>query len=211
MSRPAIYFDWDGTIADSMPVCIGEIRLALERMGLPDLPDSLIRKCNGPTYKQSVPILGIPQERGEEFLRMRKAAELEIVPYTQRLFPGIREMLAHLKGRADLVIVSNGLEEYLELSSKVTGVADLFDGKSAFKSGRTKAEALAEQLEAMKPARAVMVGDRLGDIEAGKANGLPTIVVRFGYGNQAEWDCADQQAETVEELTRMLDAFLDEE
>ena len=38
MKRPVIFFDWDGTIADSMPLCIGEITLALERMGDPS-PD----------------------------------------------------------------------------------------------------------------------------------------------------------------------------
>ena len=38
MSRPAIYFDWDGTIADSMPVCIGELSCGVQpEEGIEDL------------------------------------------------------------------------------------------------------------------------------------------------------------------------------
>ncbi len=46
-TRPIIYFDWDGTLADSMDLCIAECREALLAMGLPDLPDDVIRQCNG--------------------------------------------------------------------------------------------------------------------------------------------------------------------
>ena len=72
MKRPVIFFDWDGTIADSMPLCVGEITLALERMGLSVPPVETLMACNGPTYEESVAVLGLPQERGAEFLRLRK-------------------------------------------------------------------------------------------------------------------------------------------
>ena len=78
--RPVIFFDWDGTLADSMPLCIAEIRLALERMGMPELPEALIAQCNGPTYEESVGVLGIPEERAKEFLHERKEAEMALVP-----------------------------------------------------------------------------------------------------------------------------------
>ena len=80
MKRPVIFFDWDGTIADSMPLCIGEITLAIQRMGLPVPPVEKLKACNGPTYEESIAVLGLPQERGEEFLRLRKEAEMELVP-----------------------------------------------------------------------------------------------------------------------------------
>lgn len=208
MERPVICFDWDGTIADSMPLCIGEIRLALQRMGLPDLPDEQIRKCNGPTYEQSVPILGIPDERAEEFLRTRTAAELEIVPTVQRLFPGIRELLADLRTRAELVIVSNGLVPYLDLSIRVLDLEDVFVRREAFQPGRAKPDALRQVIDEMQPTKVVMVGDRLGDIEAGRACGIPTIACAFGYGDETEWAHADQTVFTVDELHAALLRFL---
>ncbi len=208
MKRPVIFFDWDGTIADSMPLCIGEIRLALERMGLPVPPVERLMACNGPTYEESVAVLGLPEERGAEFLRLRKEAEMELVPQVQQFFPGIRQMLDELRTFADLAIVSNGLQEYLELSSRVLGVEDCFIRLQAHIPGKNKAEALALLLDELKPDRCVMVGDRLGDIDAGKANGIPTVAACYGFGNDAEYAQADYQAATVADMTVLLKKLL---
>ena len=43
--KPVIYFDWDGTLADSMDLCMGEIALSLEWMGLPPRTESELRKA----------------------------------------------------------------------------------------------------------------------------------------------------------------------
>ena len=208
MKRPVIFFDWDGTIADSMPLCIGEIRLALERMGLPVPPVERLMACNGPTYEESVAVLGLPEERGAEFLRLRKEAEMELVPQVQQFFPGIRQMLDELRTFADLAIVSNGLQEYLELSSHVLGVEDCFIRLQAHIPGKNKTEALALLLDELKPDRCVMVGDRLGDIDAGKANGIPTVAACYGFGNDAEYAQADYQAATVADMTVLLKKLL---
>lgn len=208
MKKPVIFFDWDGTIADSMPLCIGEITLALERMGLSVPPVERLMACNGPTYEESVAVLGLPQERGEEFLRLRKEAEMELVPKVQRFFPGIREMLDELLTFADLVIVSNGLEEYLRLSAKVMGVEDCFIRLQAHIPGKTKAEALGMLLSEMQPEKCVMVGDRLGDISAGKVNGIPTVAACYGFGNEEEYRQADYRADSAAEMTALLKKLL---
>lgn len=208
MKRPVIFFDWDGTIADSMPLCIGEISLALERMGLPPMPDSKLMECNGPTYEESVSVLGLPPERGEEFLRLRKEAEMELVPTVQRFFPGIREMLEELQTFADLAIVSNGLQEYLELSTRVMQVEDVFTRVQAHIPGKNKAEALGMLIDELQPEKCVMVGDRLGDITAGKANNIPTVAACYGFGNEAEYAQADYRANSAEEMTALLKKLL---
>lgn len=211
MADKLICFDWDGTIADSMPLCIGEIRLAMERMGLPRLPESVIRQCNGPTFEQSVAILGIPEGRGQEFLDERHRAEMDLVPTVQRLFPGMKELVASLRGRARVAIVSNGLGDYLALSMRIMGMTDLFDATTCFTPGLNKTQVLARLLEAERPGKAIMIGDRLGDIEAGKANGLLTVCTRFGYGDQSEWDQADICVDTAEEMGAVLDNWLADE
>ena len=208
MKRPVIFFDWDGTIADSMPLCVGEITLALERMGLSVPPVETLMACNGPTYEESVAVLGLPQERGAEFLRLRKEAEMELVPTVQRFFPGIRGMLEELRTFADLAIVSNGLQEYLELSTRVMQVEDVFTRLQAFTPGKTKAQALGMLIDEMQPEKCVMVGDRLGDINAGKANGIPTVAACYGFGNEEEYAQADYRADTVEEMTTLLKKLL---
>lgn len=207
---PVIFFDWDGTLADSMPICIEECRMALRTMGLPELPEEVLRRCNGPTNDEGCDILGVPEAMKQAFVKARQAAGLSVVPTLQRTFPGIRELLSDLKGKAELVIVSNGPQEYLDKSLRTLRMEDVFTRVQGYMAGKSKAELLAGLLREMRPERAIMVGDRLGDILSGKANGLTTVAACFGYGNDAEYSQADLRAETVEELLRVLEKWLEE-
>ena len=204
MTRPVICFDWDGTICDSMTLCIEELRLTLTRMGLPVPPDEVLRLCNGPNDEEAAAIIGIPEDRVAEYMDIRLHAGLELCPAVNHLFPGAKEMLESLCGRATLCVVSNGLPDYIDLCLKLFGLEGVFTRTEAFKHGRSKAQALAKVLADLKPERVWMVGDRLGDIEAGKANGIPTIAACYGYGTPDEWNAADKQVGTVEELGNML-------
>lgn len=204
MVKPVICFDWDGTLCDSMRLCVEELRLTLRRMGLPAQPDEVLRRCNGPTYEEAASIVGVPEERVGEYTKLRLQAGLELCPTVNHLFPGIREMLEALRGQATLCVVSNGMSDYLDLCLRSFGVEGVFERIETFRHGRSKAEALAEVIADLKPERVWMVGDRLGDIEAGKANGIPTVVACYGYGTPDEWAVADMQARTVEELTALL-------
>jgi len=53
-----------------------------------------------------------------------------------------------------------------------------------------------------------MVGDRLGDITAGKANGIPTVAACYGFGNEEEYAQADYRADSAEEMTTLLKKLL---
>lgn len=204
MAKPVICFDWDGTLCDSMTLCVEELRLTLQRMGLPVPPDEVLRRCNGPTDEEAAAIIGIPGDRVAEYMDIRLHAGLELCPAVNHLFPGAKEMLEALLGKAELCVVSNGQREYIDLCIKLFGLEGIFLRTEAFRRGRSKAQALAEVLADLKPELVWMVGDRLGDIGAGKANGIPTVVARYGYGTPDEWAAADIQARTVEELTALL-------
>ena len=207
MKKPLICFDWDGTLCDSMELCIHENRMVLERLGLPPVDESILRRCNGPTFEEAAPMLGVPQDRMEEYCRKRLECALSLVPQVNRLFPGAKELLTALAPHADLAIVSNGTAPYLRRCKDVFGLHGVFCRTVTSHPERTKTQNLALLLSDMQPERAVMVGDRLGDIRAGKANGLPTIAACFGYGNDDEYAEADMRAETMQELQQMLLAF----
>ena len=202
--KPIIFFDWDGTLCDSMNLCIHENRITLQKMGLPDQPDEVIRRCNGPTYREAVPILQVPPERTEEYCRIRLETALEIVPQFNRLYDGARELLLHLRDRAELCIVSNAAADYLQLCLQIFRLEDVFLRVSAARPDRTKAQNLAALIAELQPQKAVMVGDRIGDIQAGKANHLPTIAATFGYGNDAEYAQADFRVGTMAALEDLL-------
>lgn len=202
--KPMILFDWDGTLADSMNLCIEGVRGALEKLGLPPVSEEVMRSCNGPTFDETIQILGIPESLAETYKTTRMELELAACPVVNHLFPGIRDMLLRLKERAELCIASNGGAEYLTVCCRTFGLEGVFSRIEAFQRGRVKAQAVAEILADMKPSFAVMVGDRLGDVNAGKANGLKTICCAYGYGTEEEWRQADQIAATVAELEKML-------
>lgn len=205
--KPVIFFDWDGTLCDSMALCIEENRTTLRLMALPDQPDEVLRKCNGPTFEESAPMIGIPAERMDEYCRIRLSCALDLVPKVNLLFPGARELLAALKDKADLCIVSNGTEAYLKRCMAHFGLEGTFHRIVWCHPERTKTQNLALLIGELQPGRAVMVGDRTGDILAGKANGLPTIAAAFGYGSEEEFAQASARANTMAELQEMLLQF----
>lgn len=55
---------------------------------------------------------------------------------------------------------------------------------------------------AVRPQDAVMVGDRVHDVEAARANGVPAVAVRWGYGTADELQAAapDAIVSTMDEL-----------
>ena len=202
--KPLICFDWDGTLCDSMELCIHENRMTLERMGLPAVPESTLRRCNGPTFEEAAPMLGIPPEGMDEYCRIRLGCALELVPQVNHLFPGAKELLTALAPHAELAIVSNGTAEYIARCKDVFHLHGVFRHTVTCRPNRTKTQSLAALLAQVKPERAVMVGDRLGDIRAGRDNGLPTIAACFGYGSEDEFADATLHARSMHELQQML-------
>ena len=198
--RTVVFFDWDGTLADSMDLNYAGIEGALRAMGLPQVSRETMAACNGPAYDASIRIVGIPPERGQEFLALRTRCEHEALAATQKLFPGIRAMLDGLREKAALAIISYGQPEYIEKSLELTGIGDRFVMVQGWMPGRTKGELLARLVEALAPEKAALVGDCVGDFESARFCRIPCLAVRYGYGHEADWAMADAIVDTVEEI-----------
>ena len=117
-------------------------------------------------------------------------------------YPGVPERLASLKDAgAKIYIVTNKRHAATQKIVKVLGWENLFDGVWSFDSfpgvKYKKPELLARLLGELgvSPSDAVMVGDTKGDIDAGKANGVHTIGVTWGYGSREELSEADEICE----------------
>ena len=205
--RPVIFFDWDGTLGDSMDLCLGEIRLALKRVGHEEVSEDKIRACNGPTHEESIGILGLSPEEGPAFLRERIRSEQELIPVLLKVYPGVPQALHRLMHFADLAIVSNGQEDYIRSSVAVFGLTDCFVRIQAAIPGQGKSKTLADMIRIMEPSASCMVGDRRTDIKAGLDNHLPTMAVTYGYGEPWEWEGATVLADSVEAMTEKLEAW----
>lgn len=204
MSIPyAILFDMDGTL------------LQTERLSTPafqrtfhQLREAGLWEGHTPDEKELVNILGMTIEQvwnkllpgaSEEAIAAadRFLLENEIRLIRERvtdLYPGVIETMRDLQQRgAALFIASNGQEAYIDALCEEYGLRSLLT--DWYSAGRfrthTKKELVAKLLADYQVQRAVMVGDRHSDIEAGKTNGLFTIGCDFGFANPGELDGAD--------------------
>lgn len=106
----------------------------------------------------------------------------------QGVYPGARELLAGLRARAPLGLVTNGPSDVQRHKLAITGLADAFDVVVASCDvgvGKPDPEIFRIALAALdaSPAQVVMIGnDRGRDVEGAASAGLQTIWVQHGAG-----------------------------
>jgi phosphoglycolate phosphatase len=127
-------------------------------------------------------------------------------PGAAPLFPGIASVLAALDGVA-LALASSKPVEISEPQLRALGVRDRFgavEGSRLGERGVGKAEIVGRALAALGVDDAVMVGDRVHDVDGARAHGLRCIGVLWGYGSACELHAADTLVATPAELLEAL-------
>ncbi len=198
---PMIIFDFDGTLIDSRHLCVTELQKTFRDMNLPVPPKEELEKYNGPSHEETAKMLGLPKGLEAEFCKIRRGYQMALLESCQQIYPGVIKMLDILSACAGLFIASNASQEYIDKSLQHWGIGKYFVKAQGGDAARTKGQLVAELVREHCPLRAVMVGDRLIDILAGKENGLCTVAAAYGFGSPLEWQEADKQAHSVEELT----------
>lgn len=211
MDRHHWFFDLDGTLART-----GEDIIAAWKQSIADLG----RTCPhfdevftiGPTLEKVVYELfddASPELVAQMVARFRPNYDESGFPNTVP-YSGVPERLAELKARgAKLYIVTNKRHAPTQGIVRKFGWDRLFDGVWSFDTipgvKYKKPQLLAYLLQSMKidSADAVMVGDTKGDVDAGRANGMYTIGVTWGYGSREELAEADEIADMRNGTCRM--------
>ncbi len=129
-----------------------------------------------------------------------------------RLFPGILDMLVALTNAGCSLCVATSkrrdfadrVVDYLGLRAYLPRVYGALPGGGLDDKKDLLAEIL--RVEGYDSAATIMVGDRLHDIQAAKANRLRSIGVLWGYGGQAELQeaGADLLVATPAEVSRLV-------
>ena len=184
-----VLFDLDGTLADTAP----DLAAALNKMrtdrGLDALPLDPLRRMASSGARGLVGV-GFDLKPGDpeyeahrvEFLTNYENA---LHVYT-RLFDGVEALLAALEVDRKWGVVTNKAKRFTDPLSRSIG----FTGRaSCVVSGDTTAHAKphpapllhAAQLSGVAAHECIYVGDDLRDIEAGRAAGMKTIAVTWGY------------------------------
>ncbi len=207
----ALLFDLDGTLLDTFDQLLRAQNGALAAFGIPPLRAAELRPLVGiPLPKQMEILRGMtgPQVDAinEEYYR-RFQAEIEA---GVRLYPGVRETLAALKGRR-IGTMTTRRQKAAERMLRLAGIRESFTAVvGGDEVARPKPEpdlaVFAAKALGLAPSECVVVGDSPVDILAGRAAGARTVAAAYGYGNRSELLAAEPDAviERISDLPETL-------
>ena len=220
-----ILFDMDGTLLDSRAAVVdavadglsGAYRLHGLRPAEPDC--GLIADCMGlPSaeyFARAYDPGTVPADLRAEFALTygRLTAEAEIAAIDAgrtALYPGAEDTLAALAESHRLLLFSNAGEVYFRAVIAGHALERFFADTLCLEEAVARGVAVdkAGMVAALvrDPTRAVVVGDRAGDIAAGHAAGARTVGCRYGFGTPEELQAADR---VIDGLPELLDIVWD--
>lgn len=212
MTRDAVMFDLDGTLADTLADIAAAGNTMLESFQRPPRPVADYRYLAGQGVEYLVEhALGgsVDAATIAEGVAVIKAFYAEHEHERTRAFPGIAELLDALTDRGvTLAVLTNKPQDPAEeLVKRLLGGWSFATVRGALPDGPLKPDpagalAIVDAL-AIPAARWVYVGDTRVDMETGKRAGFFTVGVTWGFRDEAELLAHGADA-IVHEPTRIL-------
>lgn len=211
-TRRCVLFDFDGTLADTMPQIVATATRVLKEHGFDDARIGDASRLVGPPFPEAFSqVYGVSAQEAAAITADYRAIYDHLGPEAHPLYPGILDMLEALQAAdKNLAIASSKRQVLVSRSLEDLGILQLFDVVSAKREEGhgTKPEIIAAALELLgaDPHDCVMVGDRNYDIVGAHAVGVPCVAVEFGTASHQELvDAgADAIAHSASELTHIL-------
>lgn len=197
--KKAVFFDFDGTLLDS----IGDLRTAVNltraSYGAGPLSQAEVRSFIGDGVRLLVErsLAGIPHDPEEAIRRQMANYDAHSLD-TTGLYPGVAEGLKILKDAGWFVaLVTNKQEPAVGSILEKLGVLPYFDaiagggGQYPLKPDPAGCLALLEKFD-VEPRNGVMVGDHYTDLEVGRRAGMCRVLAQWGFGDarRETWDYA---------------------
>ena len=203
-----LHFDYDGVLVDSFDQLLSAFQRTAADTGLgrPPTRDDFetIEDLNAAGLAA---LLGVPEPDIDRYTR-RAHAILEADGYEPAMFPGIPDLLMALWGHHTLVIVTSNYDHLVRQGLARNGVDECVSlVLDAWQPG-TKGEKIGHALKRFRvpPREAFMIGDTRGDIRHGRAAGVRTAGVTWGYQTRATLtkESPDYIVDSPGELLRLL-------
>ena len=211
-----ILFDLDGTITDPKPGITKSVQYALRAFGIEvEDPDSLCSFIGPPLMKSFQEYYGFDEAAAKKAVEKYREYFSVTGLYENAVIEGMELLLSRLRQEGKLLIVATSKPEYFakkilvhfHLDGYFTDICGSeLDGRRTAKEEVIRYALERNKISDLKDA--VMVGDRLHDMEGAKAVGMACVGVLFGYGSREELleAGADRIAATVEEVYEILTA-----
>lgn len=210
----SVLFDLDGTILDSAPGILQSLKDTFTHVGVPVPPDNELIHYVGPPLIDSLRNrAGFDEVKAAEVLSVYRKDYRKDGVFDAAIFPGIVGLLASLKESGVSLALATSKPEAQALRAldhfELRQFFDVVAGASEDETRASKAAIVAHALEEMRAQGAnleatVMVGDRVYDVEGAAANGIPTIIVEWGYGSPEEATGAMATVFSADRLRELL-------
>ena len=203
-----LHFDYDGVLVDSFDQLLSAFQRTAADTGLGRPPTrndfETIEDLNAASLAA---LLGVPEPDIDRYTR-RTHAILEADGYEPAMFPGIPDLLSTLSERHTLVIVTSNYDHLVRHGLARNGVDKCVSLVLDARQPGTKGDRIGHALERFRvpPCEAFMIGDTRGDIRHGRAAGVRTAGVTWGYQSRATLtkEAPDHIVDSPGELLELL-------
>lgn len=200
----------DGTIADTLPICVSAVRQAIEPILDQSLSDEEIIMTFGPSEEGTMKAL-LPPERYDEGLAGYLDQYRKLHDRCRKPFAGITELIRELKRRDVKVALVTGKGRLsLEITLEILGLHDIFEAiEVGSPDGPNKPAGIRNVLHelAVRPEDCVYVGDATSDVTAAREAGVSIISAAWAQTADVERLKSlgpDKICHTVTELEKFL-------
>jgi HAD superfamily hydrolase (TIGR01509 family) len=185
MAPRAVLFDFDGVIADTENHHIAAWQRTLMALGW-QVPDEVAARSAEIDDREFLRELfarrGIEDGDIEGWVRKKQALTIRLIRDAPRLYPGVTDLVAQLRGRVRMAIVSGTWRENVEAVAGASGLEGAFEfiiGKDDVAAVKPDPEAyrLVVRRLAIEPGQAVAIEDSPTGVAAARAAGIPCIAV----------------------------------
>lgn len=201
-------FDLDGTLTDPKEGITKCFRYALEKMGVESPELTALEQYIGPPLVKSFQEY-FSEEGAKKAVEYYRERYRETGIFENGVYEGIEDVLKTAKANGKkLALATSKPQHFAQIIMDHYGLSQYIDVLvGARDDAQTKADVIRQVfaeagLDEESRKYAVMVGDRLHDIEGAKECGIASLGVLFGYAkeNELEEAGADYIVATTEEL-----------
>jgi len=186
-----LIFDLDGTLVNTLEDITASVNFTLAKLGRPPLAMNTVRQYVGDGINKLLirSFGGIP-ERLEEAVMIYREHHRRNLANRSKLYPSVLETLEYYKTLPMAIITNKSLEFCHPLLDKL-GIEHYFrmvigaDFGLALKPAPDSIFKILEEFRISKE-YTMLIGDGTTDIEAGKAAGVITCAVSYGFRGEEE-------------------------